>query len=645
MKKLLYTAVILGILVSCNTKNETDANTKNDATMLTLDKKETDKEKEAIQQLAITLFAQTDNRNWEAVKNTMADSVYVDYTALGGDSGFKTPDEIVGGWQTLLPGFERTVHQPHNFAIWVAGDRATATMDAIAAHYLEVAEGENYWTVFVGYDTEYIKENGKWKLARIDLSLYDQDGNNNLPKLAMERVAGSGVQSLKEESRAEKTVEKFFQALEARDLDALLKTLTDEIVQDMPFAPANFPKQLEGIDAMKKQYTGVMDYTQQYQREYFPTQNPNTVLVKFNGTITTSEGKPYNNSYVGIYTINDSGKISHFVENFNPNILLGGWPGLQPGNYSVHKAGAATNSGVTLEEVGFNSGGVNLKGHLFLPPSFNDSQKYPAAIVTGSWTSVKEQMPDEYASLLAKDGFIALTFDFTGFGESEGQPRQVEDYNLKIADIKAAVDFLSSHKNVDADQLSGLGVCASSGYMAHATAQDKRITKLVLVAPWLHNPEIAKSIYDARPGGTEGLLKASQDAKEQYAETGEMSYVLAASELDPLSAMYVPENAFDYYLNPSKAAGSYYDNRFAVSSWEPWLTFDGISSASQISQPVFIVHSESGAVPQGARDFYEQLEGEKDIVWLNEFNQQQLYFEKEAVDAAMGEVVRYLRGE
>ena len=645
MKTFLYTVIMLGILVSCDSKYETGTNTKNDATMLTLDKQKTDKEKEAIQQLAETLFTQTDNRNWHAVKNTMADSVYVDYTALGGDSGFKTPDEIVNGWQTLLPGFERTAHQPHNFAIWVAGNRATATLDAMATHYLEVADGKNYWTVFVGYDTEYIKENGQWKLARIDLSFYDQDGNTGLPGLAMQRVESGKVLPLKQESGAEETVERFFQALEARNLGALLETLTDDIVQEMPFAPGSFPKKLAGIDAMKKQYTGVMGYIQEYQREYFPTQDANTVLVKFSGSITTSEGKPYNNSYVGIYTINESGKISNFVENFNPNILLNGWPGLLPASYSVHEAGAATDSGVGLEEVSFNSEGVNLKGHLFLPAGFNSDQKYPAAIVTGSWTSVKEQMPDEYASLLAQEGFVALTFDFTGFGESEGQPRQVEDYNLKIVDIKAAVDFLSNHKNVDTEQLSGLGVCASSGYMAHATAQDKRIKQLVLVAPWLHNPEMAKGLYSARSGGVEGLLKSAREAKEQFARTGEMQYVLAASELDPLSAMYVPENAFDYYLDPAKAAGPYYDNRFAVSSWGPWLTFDAISSAAEISQPVFIVHSESGAVPQGAKDFYEKLKGEKDIVWLNEYNQQQLYFEKGAVDAAVGKVVEYLKGK
>ncbi|MEM9299386.1 MAG: hypothetical protein AAGA64_13475, partial [Bacteroidota bacterium] len=99
----------------------------------------------------------------------------------------------------------------------------------------------------------------------------------------------------------------------------------------------------------------------------------------------------------------------------------------------------------------------------------------------------------------------------------------------------------------------------------------------------------------------------------------------------------------DYYLNPAKAAGAVYDNRFAVSSWEPWLTFDGISVASTIKQPVYIVHSESGAVPQGARQFYALLEGEKEIAWLNEFNQQQLYFEEAALNAAIGNVVDYLK--
>lgn len=638
MKNLIFVAFAL-LLFTCSSTNSDETNKEESMNNMP----NTMSEEEKIQELCLTLFDATDQRDWERVKSTMADSVYVDYSALGGESGFKSPNEILDNWRALLPGFERTVHQAHNFAIWVVGERATATLDAIATHYLSNTDAENFWAVFVGYDTEFIQENGQWKLARIDLSLYNQAGNGDLPQLALKNVSENKVQAFTESSRAQASVEHFFQALEAKDLEAFLGNLDQEVVQDMPLAPQGFPRRLAGIEALRKQYTGVMDYTQKYERTYFPTQDPNTILVKFNGSITTNEGKPYNNAYVGIYQVNEEGKIVHFIEHFNPKILLNSWPGLTPDTYSVHQAGAKRNSGVVMEDVIFDSQGVNLKGHLFLPPNFEESKKYPAAIVTGSWTSIKEQMPDEYASLLAKDGFITLTFDFTGFGESEGQPRQVEDYQLKISDIKAAVDFLSQHNQVDMENLTGLGVCASAGYMAHATAQDQRIKQLVLVAPWLHNPEIARSIYDLRPGGTDGLLALAKAAKQTYAKTGEMEYVLAASELDPLSAMYVPENAFDYYLNPAKAAGKKYDNRFALSSWEPWLTFDGIRIASEISQPVFIVHSESGAVPQGTKAFYDQLDTEKDIIWLNAFNQQQLYFEEEAVNTAMHEVVTYLQ--
>ena len=634
----MNTIILLGsmFLAGCS-------NTSTTTNMQQMEKETSSDETDKVQAIIETLFTSVDKRDWSSVAGTMADSVYTDYSALGGDAGFKSPEEILNAWRGLLPGFERTIHQVHNVAIWVAGERASATMDAIATHYLTTTSGENQWTVFVGYDTEFIRESGRWKLARIDLSLYGQNGNGQLALEAIENVTKGSAPEFQKESKATAAVEKFFQALEARDLDQVMSTLDEEVTQFMPLAPGNFPKELSGKTAMQKQYAGVMGYTQKYDREYFPTQDPNTVLVKYNGEVITSEGKPYNNAYVGIFTTNGDGLIQAFTEMFNPNILLNGWPGLQPASYSVHSAGASTDAGVILQEVSFPSSGVQLKGHLFLPPNFNSNQKYPAAIVTGSWTSVKEQMPDEYASLMAQEGFITLTFDFTGFGESEGQPRQVEDFNLKIADIKAAAEYLSAHDNIDGNRLTGLGVCASAGYMAHATAQDPRIKQLVLVAPWLHNPEIARSIYDLRPGGTDGLLASAKAAKVKYAETGTMDYVLAASELDPLSAMYVPANAFDYYLNPAKAAGKYYDNRFAVSSWEPWLTFDGIAIGEKIEKPVFIVHSESGAVPNGAKAFYENLKGPKAIKWLNAYNQQQLYFEAEAVNTAIGEVINYLK--
>ncbi|MEL6182842.1 MAG: alpha/beta fold hydrolase, partial [Myxococcota bacterium] len=329
------------------------------------------------------------------------------------------------------------------------------------------------------------------------------------------------------------------------------------------------------------------------------------------------------------------------VEHFNPNTLLGSWPGLSSGHHSVHEAGAATEA-VEVEQITFTSGGDRLVGHLFTPVGLDRTQRHPAVVVVGSWTSVKEQMPDMYASRLAEQGFITLTFDFAGFGESAGLPRQLESPARKIQNIKDAVIVLGQRQEVDPSAISGLGICAGAGYMAHAVAQDERFSGLLLIAPWLHNEAMARMIYDARPVGAQGLIDASRRAQARFEEQGTMAYVLATSELDPLSAMFVPNNVFDYYLNPAKGAGAHYDNRFAVASWEGWITFDGVGAGRDLNTPVHIIHSESGAVPDGTRQFYAQL-GQGSIEWLNDHTQEDFYHNPAAVNDAVAAATRALK--
>jgi fermentation-respiration switch protein FrsA (DUF1100 family) len=119
------------------------------------------------------------------------------------------------------------------------------------------------------------------------------------------------------------------------------------------------------------------------------------------------------------------------------------------------------------ERVRFESEGLTLIGMLHLPDT---PAPAPAVIVTGSWTTVKEQMPANYAPRLAQQGFAALTFDFCGFGESEGEPREVESARAKAADFGAAVRFLSSWPHVDGSRVGVLPICASAGYLALAAA-------------------------------------------------------------------------------------------------------------------------------------------------------------------------------
>ncbi|MEM8652475.1 MAG: alpha/beta hydrolase [Pseudomonadota bacterium] len=287
--------------------------------------------------------------------------------------------------------------------------------------------------------------------------------------------------------------------------------------------------------------------------------------------------------------------------------------------------------GVTSRSVEFESNGNLLKGILFLPA--NSDNPLPAIIVTGAWTTVKEQMPGTYARELAARGFVSLAFDFTGWGESEGSPRYVEDPVVKTADIHAAADFLATLDEVDTGGISGLGVCASSGYMASAVADSDKLAKLALVAPWLHDPKMAEGIY----GGTEtvaGLIAASE------AEGAEDTVLIGASDTDENSVMYQAP----YYTEEERGLIPAYDNKFSVASWKPWLTYDAQLSADRLSKPVLMVGSPSIALPAGAQAYEARTRAPLEKIWLGEdVSQFDFYDRADVVKAASDAVADFIR--
>lgn len=290
-----------------------------------------------------------------------------------------------------------------------------------------------------------------------------------------------------------------------------------------------------------------------------------------------------------------------------------------------------------MNDVSFESYGETLQGHLFLPKGFSSSRTYPTVIVTGSWLTVKEQMADLYARKLAERGYPALTFDFRHFGESGGQPRQLESPERKIEDIRSAVDFVQTLPFSN-DRIAGFGVCASAGYQAHASAQDERITSLVLVAPWLHNAELVKPLY----GGEEGVQQrtdAGKAARKAYEEKNHVYIVPACNPVDEQAAM--PMEA-DYYLNPNRGAIQSWRNEFAVMSWPGWLGFDAVKASNDISVPVLMVHSEDAAVPEGAHQFFDTLKANKDIHWIGG-TQFDFYDQKPNVSTALEHAVKHLK--
>jgi len=268
-----------------------------------------------------------------------------------------------------------------------------------------------------------------------------------------------------------------------------------------------------------------------------------------------------------------------------------------------------TRAGVLA--VTFESEGSRLSGDLYLPPDHATGTRSPAIVVTGSWTTVKEQMPGLYAQRLAQRGFVTLAFDFRDWGASEGNPRQFESPERKIRDIANAAAFLQSRPEVASDSVGALAICASAGYLAHAVARGAPVRSVALVASWLHDASTVPAIY----GGDSGVarrLEAARSAREEFERTGTATYVAAYDPHDPDAAMFFP---LDYYGSNTRGAIPEWTNRFAVMSWTDWLTFDAVSAASGVSVPTLMVHADDAALPDNARRFFAALPGPKHLFW------------------------------
>ena len=116
------------------------------------------------------------------------------------------------------------------------------------------------------------------------------------------------------------------------------------------------------------------------------------------------------------------------------------------------------------------------EGHLlhgtFFRTSESLSERAPCVVVTGSWLNVKEQMATTWARALAERGLNTFVFDFTGWGESGGESRNLEMPTAKVRDMTQAVEFVSS-MSFAGPRVGHLAVCASAQYALRAIARGR----------------------------------------------------------------------------------------------------------------------------------------------------------------------------
>ncbi len=137
------------------------------------------------------------------------------------------------------------------------------------------------------------------------------------------------------------------------------------------------------------------------------------------------------------------------------------------------------NGGDKME---FEVAGTRCTGYLFRP--VDQSSRLPAIIMAHGFSGTQQGSLARTAHDFADAGFAVFTFDYRGFGESEGTPRQVIDIAAQLEDWMAAVAFLREVEGLDHDRIALWGSSLSGAHIVHVAAQDPRIAAVVAQVPF-----------------------------------------------------------------------------------------------------------------------------------------------------------------
>ena len=190
--------------------------------------------------------------------------------------------------------------------------------------------------------------------------------------------------------------------------------------------------------------------------------------------------------------------------------------------------------------------GLILAADLYEPKEADG--KLAAIAVSGPFGAVKEQSSGLYAMRMAERGFVTLAFDPSYTGESSGEPRRTASPDINTEDFLAAVDYLSSLENVNAEKIGIIGICGWGGIALNAAAADPRIKATVASTMYDMTRVAGNGYFDSEDKEESRLTAREALAKQRLADPKAM----AGGVVDPLpdDAPQFVKDYYDYYKTP-----------------------------------------------------------------------------------------------
>ncbi len=139
------------------------------------------------------------------------------------------------------------------------------------------------------------------------------------------------------------------------------------------------------------------------------------------------------------------------------------------------------SSPFTRMEKTFLSKGDNLKAWLYLPACVS---KPPIVVMAHGFGGQRWMRLPAYAEHFAKMGMAVFVFDYRGFNDSEGKPRNYVNPTRHLQDWDAAIAYVKTLDVIDAKRMALWGTSFSGGHVIVEAAKHPEIRAVISQVPF-----------------------------------------------------------------------------------------------------------------------------------------------------------------
>jgi dipeptidyl aminopeptidase/acylaminoacyl peptidase len=285
--------------------------------------------------------------------------------------------------------------------------------------------------------------------------------------------------------------------------------------------------------------------------------------------------------------------------------------------------------------VTFYSEGIKLDGDLFLPAGLKPGERRAGVVLCHGYTGVKDLYLPDTAKALADAGYVVMTFDYKGWGKSEGSRSRLAPYS-RVADVQSAITFLGLQENVDADRIGIFGTSYGGATVVWTAAIDQRVRCVVSSVGVGHGSRWMRSVR--RPDEWVDLLALARKDREKRVLDGK-------SEFGERSDILLPDRQSAELAAAARRANPNAINTLPLEYIDETLQFHPEWVVDKIApRPILFITTDDDRLvpPEESEALYAKAGEPKRLVTLKGFGHYEVYTEP-AFSQVTGETLAWFR--